>query len=133
MGAQTAVEVMDIYLHQVLGERRFDLIPDIAASGMVDSTQPGKTGPEALDAHARGFCGNIPNLEIEVLQVFGDSNHAVGVWRWHGTPRQPSTVSAKGTPVSPRLICSVFEVEDGQILDYRAFVDAVDVFVQLAQ
>ena len=133
MSVENGKQIMGIYLNEVLGRRNFQRIPEIAAPGMVDHTQPGKTGPEALDAHARGFCANTPDVEIEVLKIFADENTAVGLWKWHGQPSQPSALSAKGTPVIPRLICSVFEMEDGKIQDYRVFVDAVDVFTQLAQ
>lgn len=131
MSRETGVRLMETYLNEVLAERRFDLIPGIAAADMVDSTQPGKTGPDALDAHARGFCANTPDVQIEVIRIIGDENSAVGIWRWSGEPAQPSMVSAKGSPVSPRLICSVFEIEGDRIKDYRVFVDVVDVFTQL--
>lgn len=133
MSAETGKRIMGVYLNEVLGQRNFDRIPEIAAPGMVDHTQPGKFGPEALDAHARGFCANTPEAEIEVLKIFSDDRTAVGIWTWHGEPSQPSAVSAKGSPVVPRFICSIFEIEDGKIRDYRVFVDAVDVFTQLMQ
>ncbi len=133
MSADTGKRIMSIYLNEVLGQRKFDRIQEIAAPSMVDHTQPDKIGPEALDAHARGFCANTPDVEIEVLNIFADDKMAVGIWKWHGEPSQPSAVSAKGSPVVPRVICSIFEIEDGRIQDYRAFVDAVDVFTQMAQ
>ena len=133
MSAATAAEIMTIYLEEVLGKRKFERIPEIAAPDMVDYTQPDKRGPEALDAHARGFCANTPDVAIEVVRIIADDHSAVGIWRWSGEPQHPSARSASGAPVVPRLICSVFEVEDGKIRDYRAFVDAVDVFTQLAR
>ena len=133
MSAERGKQVMGIYLEEVLGQRNFDRIPEIAAPRMIDHTQPGKFGPDALDAHARGFCANTPDVEIEVLKIFADEKTAVGIWKWHGEPSQPSAVSAKGTPVVPRFVCSIFEIEDGKIQDYRVFVDAVDVFTQFAQ
>ena len=72
-------------------------------------------------------------MKIEILKVFGGEDMAVGIWRWHGDPAQASGVSASGQPVVPRLVCSVFEIEDDKIRDYRVFVDAVDVFTQFAQ
>ena len=133
MSAETGRQLMATYLNEVLGQRRFDLISEITSADMVDHTLPGKFGPEALDAHARGFCANTPDVEIEVLKIFSDEKTAVGIWKWHGEPGQPSAVSAKGTPVVPRFVCSIFEFEDGKIQDYRVFVDAVDVFTQLMQ
>ncbi|HEY5646133.1 MAG TPA: ester cyclase [Pseudomonadales bacterium] len=132
MSEQSSTELMEIYLGEVLSRRAFGRIPEIAADDMIDHTQPSARGPAALDAHARGFCENIADLEIEIVSIFGTPDTAVGIWRWRGHPRVPHGVSAKGSPVSPRLICSVFQVQDGKIRDYRAFVDAVDVLTQFA-
>ncbi len=133
MSAEASRRLMEIYLEEVLGQRNFDRIPEIAASDMVDHTLPGQTGPEALDAHARGFCANTPDVEIEVLNIVADEKTAIGFWKWHGEPNQPSALSPNGTAIVPRFVCSVFEVEDGKIQDYRVFVDAVDVFTQFMQ
>ena len=133
MSADGCKKIMEIYLKDVLGQRQFDRIPEIAAPGMTDVTQPGKSGPEALLAHAQGFCENTPDVEIEVVRIFGDDSTAVGIWTWRGEPEHPSGISAKGSPVVPRHVCSIFEIEDGKIQHYRVYVDAVDVFTQLAQ
>ena len=133
MTTEQSKHLMHIYLHEVLAQRKFERIPEIAGQDMVDHTLPGKVGPEALDAHARGFCANTPDVEIEVVKIFGDENTVVGLWKWYGEPANPSGVSASGKPVVPRFVCSIFEVEDGKIRDYRVFVDAVDVFTQFMQ
>lgn len=133
MSQETCHAIMSTYLDEVLGQRRFDLIPEIAADAMVDHTQPHLRGPAALDAHARGFCDNTPDLGIEVLRIIATDDTALGIWRWHGEPTHPSAVSTSGSPVAPRLIASLFDISNGKITEYRAFVDAVDVFTQLAQ
>ncbi len=124
-------EVMRRYLTEVLGEQKFELIPDFVAEDMVDHTQAMR-GPAALDAHARGFCGNIPDLEIEVKQIFATDDAAIGVWRWRGTPTHPMGVSANGNPINPQHIASIFQFKDGMLSDYRPFVDAVNVAMQIA-
>lgn len=131
MSTTRAVEVMQTYLGEVLGKRRFELIPEFVAEDMVDHTQAIR-GPAALDAHARRFCGNIADLEIEIKDIFGTADQAVGIWQWTGTPTDPMAVSATGNHVYPRLIASIFRLEDGMLAEYRAFVDAVDVATQLA-
>jgi len=133
MSADANRQIMEIYLNEVLGQRKFERVHEIAAAGMTDSTLPGQTGPAALDAHARGFCANTPDVEIEVLKIYADQHAAIGIWKWHGEPQQPSMLSASGSPVVPRYVCSVFEIEDGMIQDYRVFIDAVDVFSQFMQ
>ena len=118
------------YLTEVLDQRKFELIPEFAAPDMVDHTQPIR-GPAGLDAHARSFCDNIPDLEIEVVRIFATEDTAVGLWRWRGNPKQPHGYSASGNPVSPRFIASIFGFKDDMLVDYRAFVDAVDIISQL--
>lgn len=133
MSAARNRELMEIYLDEVLARRALERIGEIAAPDLIDHLQPGLRGPAALEAHARGFCENTPDVEIEVVNIFATEDVAVGIWRWSGTAKHASTTSAKGTPVSPRLIASVFEIENGRVRDYRVFVDALDVFTQLAQ
>ena len=133
MGTPQTESVMQTYLTEVVGNQKFDLIPEFTAAEMVDHTQPELRGPDALIAHARTFCGNIPDLKVEVLNVFGTDDMAVGIWRWHGTPTQPvwgRGVSCK--PVIPNLVASVFRFEDGMLVEYRPFVDAMEIFAQLA-
>jgi predicted ester cyclase len=131
MSKERAEEVMRRYLTEVLSERKFELIPEFVADDMVDHTQTMR-GPAALDAHARGFCENIPDLEIEVVRIFATDDTAVGIWRWRGTPIQPMGISATGNPIYPRLIASIFEFKDGMLVDYRPFADAVDVATQIS-
>ncbi len=122
--------VMRRYLTEVLGERKFELIPEFVADDMVDHTQTVR-GPAALDAHARGFCANIPDVEIEVVQIIATEDAAVGVWRWRGTPNEPMGVSAGGGAIYPHLVASIFQFRDGMLVDYRPFVDAVEVRSQI--
>lgn len=130
MSQQRAEEVMQTYLTQVLGNRKFELIAGFAADDMVDHTQSAR-GPAALEAHARAFCENIRDLEIEVERIFATDDTAVGIWRWSGTLIQSWGVSATGDSIYPRVIASIFRFEDGMVVDYQVFVDAVDVATQL--
>ena len=131
MSKQRAEEVMDKYLTQVLGQRKFELIPEFAGADMVDHTQSIR-GPAALDAHARGFCDNIEDLEIDVVRIFATDDTAVGIWRWRGSQTNPMGYSASGKRVAPTFIASIFTFEDGMLVDYRAFVDAMDILSQIA-
>ncbi len=133
MSREACHAIMSTYLDEVLGQRRFDLIPGIVADDLIDHTQPHLRGSAALDAHARGFCDNTPDLRIEVLRIIATDETALGIWRWYGEPEKPSAVSNSGAPVAPRLIASLFDISNGKVTEYRAFVDAVDVFTQLAR
>ncbi len=122
---------MRIYLTEVLANRRFDLIPEVAAEDMVDHTQTigGRAG---LDNHARGFCDNIPDLEVDVELIFASENEVVGIWRWNGTPTAAvHGRSRKGNPIEPRRVASIFRLKDGMLADYEVFLDAVDVLQQI--
>lgn len=133
MSQEACHAIMSTYLEEVLGQRRFDLIPGIAADDLVDHTQPHLRGPDALVAHASSFCDNTPDLRIEVLRIIATDDTALGIWQWRGDPKRPSAVSTSGAPVTPRLIASLFDISNGKITQYRAFIDAVDVFTQLAR
>ena len=65
MGVERSAEVMRTYLEDVLGNRRFELIPDFVDKEMLDHAT-GMRGPDALHTHATGFCDNIPDVEIEM-------------------------------------------------------------------
>ncbi|HJN91228.1 MAG TPA: ester cyclase [Dehalococcoidia bacterium] len=131
MSKARAEEMMRLYLTEVLGQRKFELIPEFAAEDMVDHTQD-IPGPAGLDAHARGFCENIPNVQIEVERIFAAEDTAVGIWRWQGTPTRPMGLSASGDPVAPQRVASIFQIRDGMLVDYEVFVDAVDILSQIA-
>ena len=133
MSQEACHAIMSTYLEEVLGQRRFDLIPGMVADDLIDHTQPHLRGPEALVAHAGGFCDNTPDLRIDVLRIIATDETALGIWQWHGEPKNPSAVSNSGAPVVPRLIASLFDISNGKITEYRAFVDAVDVVTQLAR
>ena len=131
MSADHNEAVMRRYLGEVLGQRRFDLIPEFVAPDMIDHTQQ-LTGPEALDAHARGFCANMPDAKIEIEQVFATDDAAIGIWRWSGTPQHPMGRSEHGNDVYPTRVVSIFEFRDGLLAEYRPYVDAVQVRTQIA-
>ena len=67
-----------------------------------------------------------------MVRIIATDDTAVGLWRWRGEPLQPHGYSASGEPISPRFIASIFTLENGMLVDYRAFVDAVDVLSQIA-
>ena len=48
-----------------------------------------------------------------------------------GTPIQSWGVSASGDSIYPRVIASIFRLEDAMVVDYQVFVDAVDIATQL--
>lgn len=127
---ERAEEIMRVYLTEVLDKRRFELIPDLVTDDMIDHTQTLR-GPDALDAHARGFCTNIPDVEIEVLRIIATDETAIGIWQWTGTPINPMGLSTTGNPIYPTIIASIFDIRDGRLAEYRAFVDAVDVRNQI--
>lgn len=131
MSKERTEEVMRLYLGEVLGKRRFELIPDFTALDMVDHTSH-LLGPAALDAHARGFCSNISDAQIEIETVFATEDASIGIWRWQGTPQQHMGVSAGGKVIYPTRVASIFQFKNSMLSEYRPFVDAVELRNQLS-
>ncbi len=131
MSAERSAEVMRTYLGEVLAKRRFELIPDFVDQEMLDHAT-GMRGPDALHAHAGGFCDNIPDVEIEIEDIFATEDAAFGIWNWKGDPIQSMGTSSNGNPVFPRRVLSVFRLRDGMLIDYEAFVDAGQVRAQIS-
>tara|TARA_B100000959_G_scaffold7984_1_gene8094 strand:+ start:2182 stop:2583 length:402 start_codon:yes stop_codon:yes gene_type:complete len=131
MSAERSAEVMRTYLGEVLAKRRFELIPDFVDQEMLDHAT-GMRGPDALHAHASGFCDNIPDVEIEIEDIFATEDAAFGIWNWKGDPIQSMGTSSNGNPVFPRRVLSVFRLRDGLLIDYEAFVDAGQVRAQIS-
>ena len=132
MSRERAETVMRTYLTEVVGQQRYELIPEFAAPDMIDHTQEIR-GPDALLAHAKGFCDNIPGVQVEVERIFANDDTAVGIWRWHGTPTNVYGRNSTGDPVLPRYCASIFRFEDNMLVDYQVFVDAVDILGQVAE
>ena len=131
MSIERSTEVMATYLGEVLGNRRFELIPSFVDEEMLDHAT-GMRGPSALHAHASGFCDNIPGVEIEIENITATDDAAFGIWSWTGEPVQAMGMSSSGNPVFPRRVLSVFRLRDGMLIDYEAFVDAGQVRAQIS-
>lgn len=130
MSQARAEQVMRTYLTEVVAKQRFELIPEFVAPDMVDHTQSIR-GPAALDAHARGFCANIPDLQVEVVEIFATDDIAVGIWRWSGTPTEPHGMSPKGKIIKPDHVASMFRFKDDMLVEYRPWIDAVDMLARV--
>jgi hypothetical protein len=131
MSIERSTEVMATYLGEVLGNRRFELIPSFVDEEMLDHAT-GMRGPSALHAHATGFCDNIPGVEIEIENITATEDAAFGIWNWKGEPNQPMGTSSNGNPIFPQRVLSVFRLRDGMLIDYEAFVDAGQVRSQIS-
>lgn len=128
--AERNAEVMRCYLEQVVGEGKFELIPELAAEDMEDHTNdiPGRAG---LVAHVTGFRERIPDVEVTVQRVIASADEVVGVWRWQGT----HSADMFGVPATGRQLdvvtASIFEMRDGMIVDYRVVTGALQAVQQM--
>ena len=126
-------EVMHSYLTEVVGGGNLAPIQEFTAADMIDHTQPELRGPQALEAHVRQFRGNMPDLEVEVIHIAATDDIAIGVWRWAGTPSEPIWGhAASGSPIKPSLIASIFYFKNDMLVEYRPFVDAVEILGQIS-
>ena len=132
MSHEQSRTIMSTYLDEVLGKRRFDLVAELAADDMVDHTQPHLSAPlrstHTLVASARTRGSASRSAQDHRDRDVGGGYLAMG--RRAASPDRSVRLGRSGDPAS---VASVFEIEDGRIVEYRAFVDAVDVFTQMAQ
>ena len=78
MTQKRSAEVMRTYLEEVVGKRRLELIPQLAAEDMVDHTQPVR-GRQGLVNHVENFHRTFPDVTSCAASAFH--------WRCHGWNR----------------------------------------------
>ena len=116
MSRERSEEVMRRYLAEVLGERKLEVLKEIAAEDMWDHTQP-EPGREGLERHAGNFLKRLPNIHIVINHIVAGEDTVVGIWTWRGTPVGESP----GFPPGRELECncmSLFKLRDGLLVDY---------------
>ena len=87
MSPQRSEEVMRTYLAEVVGKRRYELIPQLAAEDMIDHTQPVK-GRQGLVNHVQNFHRTFPDVTIQIKRIVAGENDAstgIGVLGLQGT------------------------------------------------
>ena len=122
MSRERSEDIMRRYLTEVLGERKLDVIREIAAEDMWDHSQP-EPGRAGLEKHAGGFLAGIPDVKIVINHIIADEDTVVGVWTWHGTP----TGVFLGIPAGSKVACrvaSIFKIRDGLLADYTLIAAA---------
>ena len=90
------------YLAEVLGERKLEVISQIAAEDMVDHSQP-EPGRKGLERHAGGFLAAVPDAQIVIDHIVAGEDIVVGIWHWRGTP----VVEFFGVPPTGREVETV--------------------------
>jgi steroid delta-isomerase-like uncharacterized protein len=127
---QRSAEVMRTYLEQVVGKRRYELIPQLAAEDMIDHTQPVK-GRQGLVNHVRTFHETFPDVTIQVKRIIASEDEVVGVWRLKGTHSQ----ELFGVPATGRVlefdVASIFKLRDGMLVDYTLVAGGLEAAIQM--
>ncbi len=123
-------EVMRRYLAEVLGERKLEVISEIAAEDMVDHSQP-EPGRKGLERHADGFLAAVPDAQIVIDHIVAGEDIVVGIWHWRGTP----VVEFFGVPPTGREVenrtASIFKLRDGLLVDYTHISDGLSTVRQM--
>jgi steroid delta-isomerase-like uncharacterized protein len=123
-------EVMRTYLAEVVGKRRYELIPQLAAEDMVDHTQPVK-GRQGLVNHVQNFHRTFPDVTIQIKRIVASENDAVGWWSLKGTHSQ----ELFGQPGSGRVlefdVVSFFRLRGGMLAEYHVVADALTAATQM--
>ena len=130
MSRERCEEVMRRYLAEVLGERKLEVISQIAAEDMVDHSQP-KPGRKGLERHAGGFLAAVPDAQIVIDHIVAGEDVVVGIWHWRGTPVvEFFGVSPTGREVENRT-ASIFKLRDGLLVDYTHISDGLSTVRQM--
>jgi predicted ester cyclase len=130
MGRERSFEVMNQYLTDVLSDRKFDVIEQIAAEDMKDWSQtiPGRAG---LEQHVRDFWRIFPEVEVKVMRIIADGDEVVGIWRFKGVAQDEYWgMKPNGTPIAV-TVSSCFRLVDGLIKDYWLIYNALDAITQM--
>ena len=130
MGRDRSLEVMNLYLNDILTDHKFELIDQIAAEDMTDYSQtvPGRAG---LECHVRDFWRIFPEVEIKVLRIIADEDQVVGIWRYKGVPVEEYWgVKPNGISIAVTVV-STFRLVDGMIMDYWPIYNALDAVTQM--
>ena len=130
MSRERCEEVMRRYLAEVLGERKLEVISQIAAEHMVDHSQP-EAGRKGLERHAGGFLAAVPDAQIVIDHIVAGEDTVVGIWHWRGTP----VVEFFGVPPTGREVenrtASIFKLRDGLLVDYTHISDGLSTVRQM--
>ena len=130
MSRERCEEVMRRYLAEVLGERKLEVISQIAAEDMVDHSQP-EAGRKGLEQHAGGFLAAVPDAQIVIDHIVAGEDTVVGIWHWRGTPVvEFFGVLPTGCEVENRT-ASIFKLRDGLLVDYTHISDGLSTVRQM--
>ena len=130
MGRDRSFEVMNLYLDDILSQRKLDVIDQIAAEDMRDwsETIPGRAG---LVHHVHEFFRIFPDVEVKILRIVADEDQVVGIWRYKGVAvAEYWGVKPNGTPIAVTVV-STFRLVDGLIKDYWPIYNALDAITQM--
>jgi steroid delta-isomerase-like uncharacterized protein len=132
MSSQRSEEVMRSYLTEVVGKRRYELIPQLAAEDMIDHTQALK-GRQGLVNHVQNFHRTFPDVTIQINRIVAGENDAVGWWSLKGTHSQ----ELFGQPGSGKAlefdVVSFFRLKDGLLAEYHVVADALTAVLQMGR
>lgn len=124
---RTPTELMIAYLAEIGGEKRYDLIDEIAHEDMVDEANlafGGPPGRAGLRDHVKGFHKNITDTVSEVHNIVGGDNQVMAHWSFTGRHTGPWL----GRPPTGEMISadvfSFFTLKDGLISRYRLWMCA---------
>jgi steroid delta-isomerase-like uncharacterized protein len=130
MSQHRSAEVMRTYLEEVVGKRRYELIPQLAAEDMIDHTQPVR-GRQGLVNHVQNFHRTFPDVTIEVRRIIASDDEVVGVWRLKGTHSQ----ELFGVPATGKTlefdVASIFKLRDGMLVDYSLVAGGLEAAIQM--
>jgi len=130
MSQARSEEVMRTYLAEVVGKRRYELIPQLAAEDMIDHTQPVK-GRQGLVNHVTNFHRTFPDVTVQIKRIVAGENDAVGWWSLKGTHSQELFGQQGSGKLLEFDVVSFFRLKDGMLVDYALVADALTAAMQM--
>ena len=125
--------LMRRFYQEVVNERRFDAMDDFVAEDVVDhEVPPGfPAGRDGVKAYIGAFVEAVPDLQIEVHQLFGEGDLAAGRATWSGTQEgELPGIPATGKRFSIDSI-DIVRFEDGRAVEHWGVTDNLGLLTQL--
>ncbi|MEZ0075320.1 ester cyclase [Planotetraspora sp. GP83] len=134
MSAERSREVMRLYVEEVLGKGKVELLDDIADPDVVDHAAIRYGWRQGIDGwhdHVRHFLVGVSDLRVTLDNVVATRSRVVGVWTFTAV----HSGLYIGIPATGRTItgtaASIFTLRDGKVVDYAVVSDHGAVRAQM--
>ena len=121
------------FYQEVVNDRRVDAMDDFVAEDVVDHQVPPElpAGRDGVKAYIGAFLDAVPDLHVEVHQIFGEGDLVAGRATWSGTQEGALPgVPATGKRFSVEAI-DIVRFENGVAVEHWGVTDNLGLLTQL--